>query len=88
MARKFKLPSETSRRIFNLTLIADRVKPEEILKDKCFVEAVYCDPCSPFRSITGYCNNLKKPELGSAYSLFLRHEDNAYDDSKTSFWLQ
>ncbi|XP_060522510.1 chorion peroxidase-like [Cylas formicarius] len=39
-----------------------------------------CDLYSPYRTITGYCNNLKQPNLGTTLSNFNRLLPSAYED--------
>ncbi|XP_050297989.1 peroxidasin homolog isoform X2 [Anthonomus grandis grandis] len=39
-----------------------------------------CDPAYPYRSYSGYCNNLKNPKYGNALTTFNRLLPSAYDD--------
>ncbi|KAJ8944427.1 hypothetical protein NQ318_002123 [Aromia moschata] len=39
-----------------------------------------CDPNYPFRSYTGYCNNLKHPYWGNSLTTFTRLLPSVYDD--------
>ncbi|GBP86747.1 Peroxidasin homolog [Eumeta japonica] len=39
-----------------------------------------CDPDSPFRSYTGYCNNLRNPNLGKSLTTFARLLPPVYED--------
>ncbi|XP_060521875.1 chorion peroxidase-like isoform X1 [Cylas formicarius] len=39
-----------------------------------------CDATSPYRTLTGYCNNLAQPDLGTSLSNFRRLLSSAYDD--------
>ncbi|XP_030764451.1 uncharacterized protein LOC115888752 [Sitophilus oryzae] len=39
-----------------------------------------CDASSPYRSYTGYCNNLKHPKYGQGLTTFNRLLPSAYDD--------
>ncbi|KAL5279193.1 DBLOX family protein [Megaselia abdita] len=46
----------------------------------CEDPATPCDPTSPFRTITGYCNNLRNPSWGKSLSTFSRLLPAQYDD--------
>lgn len=48
--------------------------------EKCDEEQLPCDHTSPFRTITGWCNNLEHPEFGKSFSLFNRFLPAAYED--------
>lgn len=39
-----------------------------------------CDPDNPFRSYTGYCNNLRNPNLGKSLTTFARLLPPVYED--------
>ncbi|XP_050345833.1 heme peroxidase 2 [Nymphalis io] len=39
-----------------------------------------CDPDSPFRTYTGYCNNLRNPNLGKSLTTFARLLPPVYED--------
>ncbi|XP_063825039.1 heme peroxidase 2 [Ostrinia nubilalis] len=39
-----------------------------------------CDPDTPFRSYTGYCNNLRNPNLGKSLTTFARLLPPVYED--------
>ncbi|CAH1129175.1 unnamed protein product [Ceutorhynchus assimilis] len=39
-----------------------------------------CDPAYPYRSYSGYCNNLKSPKYGQGLTTFNRLLPSAYDD--------
>ncbi|XP_011809092.1 PREDICTED: lactoperoxidase isoform X1 [Colobus angolensis palliatus] len=41
---------------------------------------VRCDPCSPYRTITGDCNNRRKPALGAANRALARWLPAEYED--------
>lgn len=41
-----------------------------------------CDHTTPFRSITGYCNNLNNPHFGKSMRPFNRLLTPVYDDGK------
>ncbi|XP_018331432.1 uncharacterized protein LOC108741220 [Agrilus planipennis] len=39
-----------------------------------------CDPSSPFRTLSGHCNNLRHPSFGKSLTTFARLLPSAYDD--------
>ncbi|XP_066600393.1 uncharacterized protein [Prorops nasuta] len=39
-----------------------------------------CDPTTPYRTLSGYCNNLRKPNLGKSLTTFARLLPPAYED--------
>lgn len=39
-----------------------------------------CDPSSPFRTLSGHCNNLRNPSWGKSLTTFSRLLPSAYDD--------
>ncbi|XP_003929157.1 lactoperoxidase [Saimiri boliviensis] len=45
---------------------------------------VRCDPCSPYRTITGDCNNRRKPALGAANRALARWLPAEYEDGLSS----
>lgn len=47
---------------------------------ECDDHQLPCDHTSPFRTITGWCNNLIRPELGKSLTLFERFLPPAYED--------
>lgn len=46
-----------------------------------------CDPDSPFRSYTGYCNNLRNPNLGKSLTTFARLLPPVYEDGKIYIYI-
>ncbi|XP_074603840.1 uncharacterized protein LOC141857262 [Brevipalpus obovatus] len=48
--------------------------------DQCSEELNPCDHTSPFRTLTGWCNNLKNPELGNSFKLHDRLLAPSYED--------
>ncbi|KAB0798263.1 hypothetical protein PPYR_09256 [Photinus pyralis] len=39
-----------------------------------------CDPRTPFRTLSGYCNNLRNPTVGKSLTTFTRLLPSAYED--------
>ncbi|XP_015597950.1 uncharacterized protein LOC107269047 [Cephus cinctus] len=39
-----------------------------------------CDPTTPYRTLTGYCNNLRNPNLGKSLTVFARLLPPVYED--------
>lgn len=54
---------------------------DQLNNDKCDDDLLLpCDHTSPFRTISGLCNNLDNPEFGKSFSLFNRFLPPVYDD--------
>lgn len=49
-------------------------------RDECYEELKPCDHTSPFRTLSGWCNNLKSPELGNSLKLHDRLLPPQYED--------
>lgn len=49
---------------------------------ECPVETHPCDPHSPYRSFSGYCNNLKNPNFGKSLTTFQRIMPSVYENGK------
>lgn len=49
----------------------------------CPAEVGPCDPNYPYRSYTGYCNNLQKPNYGKSLTTFARLLPPAYENGKS-----
>jgi peroxidase len=47
---------------------------------KCDEQTLPCDHTSKFRTATGWCNNLKRPESGKSLRVFTRLLPSAYED--------
>lgn len=39
-----------------------------------------CDPSSPFRTLSGHCNNLRNPSWGKSLTVFSRLLPSVYED--------
>nr|XP_018902400.1 PREDICTED: peroxidasin homolog [Bemisia tabaci] len=50
----------------------------------CPLETEACDPTYPYRSISGYCNNLERPNMGKAITTFARLLPPVYEDGISS----
>lgn len=49
---------------------------------QCDEQTLPCDHTSRYRSTTGWCNNLRRPELGKSLRAFARLLPPAYHDGK------
>ncbi|XP_017887733.1 uncharacterized protein LOC108629510 [Ceratina calcarata] len=47
---------------------------------ECPVDDSPCDPTSPYRTLSGHCNNLRNPSLGKSLTTFARLLPPAYED--------
>lgn len=45
-----------------------------------------CDELSPFRTHSGYCNNLKNPNLGKSLATFSRLMPPVYENGESAVW--
>jgi peroxidase len=50
------------------------------LEPQCEDLTAPCDAKTPFRTLTGYCNNLRNPTLGQSLTIFARLLPSAYED--------
>lgn len=50
------------------------------LEPQCEDFTAPCDPSTPFRSMTGHCNNLRNPEAGKSLTVFARLLPPVYED--------
>lgn len=50
------------------------------LEPQCEDLTAPCDTSTPFRTFTGYCNNLRNPALGQSLTTFARLLPSAYED--------
>lgn len=50
------------------------------LEPQCEDLTAPCDTTTPFRTFTGYCNNLRNPALGQSLTTFARLLPSAYED--------
>ncbi|KAL7044613.1 hypothetical protein ACKWTF_002002 [Chironomus riparius] len=50
------------------------------LEPQCEDLTAPCDTKTPFRTLTGYCNNLRNPTLGQSLTVFARLLPSQYDD--------
>lgn len=63
----------------DLTGLLDN-KISDSLPKECVEESLPCDHTFPFRSFTGWCNNLKHPEYGTSMRVFDRFLEPVYED--------
>lgn len=47
---------------------------------KCYESVIPCDHTTPFRSISGFCNNVNNPEFGKSMRIFDRILPPVYED--------
>lgn len=56
--------------------------PLHYSEGECPIETYPCDHSNPYRSFSGYCNNLKHPNFGKAMQTFQRLLPAAYENGK------
>lgn len=50
-------------------------------------EGSTCDPSTPYRTMTGHCNNLRNPSWGKSLTTFARLLPSAYDDGMLMYLI-
>ncbi|XP_060522685.1 uncharacterized protein LOC132699805 [Cylas formicarius] len=60
--------------------ISELIPAEALEPDANCDENGPCDPSSPYRTLTGHCNNLKRPKWGKSLTTFNRLLPSAYED--------
>lgn len=65
--------------------LADYVKNEALMQsaiidEQCHEQSLPCDHTTPYRTISGWCNNLAHPDYGQSMTMFERFLPPAYDD--------
>ncbi|XP_029671831.1 uncharacterized protein LOC115240676 isoform X2 [Formica exsecta] len=55
-------------------------KPTNHEEVQCPVDDSPCDPTTPYRTLSGHCNNLRNPSLGKSLTTFARLLPPAYED--------
>ncbi|XP_029172750.1 uncharacterized protein LOC114941788 [Nylanderia fulva] len=55
-------------------------KPTNHEEVQCPVDDSPCDPTTPYRTLSGHCNNLRSPSLGKSLTTFARLLPPAYED--------
>lgn len=63
--------------LFQLTLFSGNVSENN---ETCVPKPYPCDHTTPYRSYSGWCNNIKFPSYGNAFNPFRRLLDPAYND--------
>ncbi|XP_059616310.1 uncharacterized protein LOC132261488 [Phlebotomus argentipes] len=61
------------------SLLSGSISPIN-LEPQCEDLTAQCDSTSPFRSMSGYCNNLRSPNLGQSLTVFARLLPPVYED--------
>lgn len=61
------------------TFVSGTISPIT-LEPQCEDLTAPCDSSTPFRTFTGYCNNLRNPTLGQSLTTFARLLPSAYED--------
>lgn len=61
------------------SLLTGSISPVS-LEPQCEDFSAPCDPTTPFRSMTGHCNNLRSPEAGKSLTTFARLLPPVYED--------
>lgn len=61
------------------TFVTGTISPVT-LEPQCEDLTAPCDSSTPFRTFTGYCNNLRNPTLGQSLTTFARLLPSAYED--------
>lgn len=55
------------------------------MEPQCEDFAAPCDTTTPFRMLSGHCNNLRNPSLGQSLTIFSRLLPPVYEDGETKF---
>lgn len=71
--------SDTLQSIDVNSLVSGSISPIT-LEPQCEDFSLPCDPTSPFRSLSGHCNNLRNPGLGQSLTTFARLLPSVYED--------
>lgn len=61
-------------------LIPNNKKATNHEEVECPVDESPCDPSTPYRTLSGHCNNLRNPNLGKSLTTFARLLPPAYED--------
>lgn len=57
-------------------------QPKDVIPNEisCPIDESACDPTTPYRTLSGHCNNLRNPNLGKSLTTFARLLPPVYDD--------
>ncbi|BET01777.1 oxidoreductase activity, acting on peroxide as acceptor [Nesidiocoris tenuis] len=77
----FDLPGKD---IFSDIDITDLFPGNKHVEPDCPDENGPCNPRSPYRTFTGHCNNLERPNLGKSMTTFARLLPSVYEDGISS----
>lgn len=61
------------------SLLSGSISPVS-LEPQCEDFSAPCDPSTPFRALTGHCNNLRNPDWGKSLTTFSRLLPSVYED--------
>lgn len=67
--------------------ISSFIPTEAIHDEEHCEEQGPCDPTTPYRTLSGHCNNLKRPKWGKSLTTFNRLLPSSYEDGKKHSFL-
>lgn len=78
LAKHFKFQN-----FFLLLRFLSRIEPfieHNELVEKCLPKKLPCDDSTPYRTISGWCNNLRNPHLANAFTPLIHLLPPAYEN--------